>query len=295
MERRAAPGPDRARRPRRRRRGRDRLRRDRGHRRRRPVPAHHRSPDCAPLSDSRGRIARRPIPGGGRSTTWRAGTCSVLEHGYLTRVERPTACRGPGRQVRASAGADLPRRGRTPPSGCSSSSTAALPRRRGGSGPRPGPGPGCGGGRDAHRPARVGPVLRPPVPDRPTDRVACCSTGAGPDRPSHALTAAGDAGATGCSAVSVSHQVAPDYRAGGRALSAWPAGRRGAGAARRSARRGRAVGGEASSAVAAPGRPGSARRTGRRPRRARRGPGTARRRTRRRARSTPKSMAAFTR
>lgn len=52
--------------------------------------------------DSRSRIARRVLLAGVLSDI-AAGTCSVLEHGYLTRVERPHGLPSADRQVRESS------------------------------------------------------------------------------------------------------------------------------------------------------------------------------------------------
>ena len=172
----------------------DRLRRDRGHRQRRPVPTHHRAPTARRSGLT---PAHRPptIPGGVLDDV-AAGTCSVLEHGYLTRVERAHGLPRAGRQVRASAVGRCSATSTTRRPACSSSCDGRLFHDTAAPGTRHRPAISTRRSTPADRPARVGPGFGRPC--RPPDgSVGCSSTAAGAERPSHAPLCRGDLGATG--------------------------------------------------------------------------------------------------
>lgn len=100
------------------------------------------------------------------------GTCSVLEHGCLTRVERvhllPRARRQPADLC--STGPHLSRRELRPARAGCGAGRSALPRQRGPTRSRPRPRPGRIGRLVADRPARLGSGVRPPLLDRREDR-----------------------------------------------------------------------------------------------------------------------------
>ena len=111
--------------------------------------------------DARSRVPRRDFLRG-VLTDLRSGTCSVLEHGYLTRVERPHGLPTAARQLRDSVNGPAYRDVAVRrPGTARRARRSAVARRRRPAGRRPRPRPRRGGRADVHGAAGVGTGVRP--------------------------------------------------------------------------------------------------------------------------------------